>query len=330
MTTRICSPLTFLGHDAGDGHPESPMRVEAIADLLTRAPIENTEWFAPQAASMEALCAAHDEAYVKRILSLQGRHAQLDPDTALSPSSVDVALLAAGAGCQLVDDVWHGRASNGFALVRPPGHHAEKDLGMGFCVFNNVAVAAHSALKLGATRVLIVDFDVHHGNGTQNAFYQRDDVLFCSSHQFPFYPGTGAAHETGADAGQGFTVNVPMPAGMTDADYGAVFHDVFLPRAQAFRPQIILVSAGFDAHRKDSIGSMAVTERGFAAMCSVLKDLADAQCGGKLVLLLEGGYHLTALSQSVHACVEVLAGARHESFPDGVSEAGRRAVAVVR
>jgi acetoin utilization deacetylase AcuC-like enzyme len=329
MTTRICSPVTFSGHDAGVGHPESPQRAEAIAELLARAPIEHTAWFTPTAASIEALAAAHDQGYVKHILSLQGQAAQLDPDTALSRSSVDVALLAAGAGCQLVDDVWHGRASNGFALVRPPGHHAEKDTAMGFCVFNNVAVAAHRALKLGATRVLIVDFDVHHGNGTQNAFYHRDDVLFCSSHQSPLYPGTGAAHEVGTGAGQGFTVNVPMPAGMTDADYGAVFHDVFLPRAQAFRPQLILVSAGFDAHRNDSIGSMAVSERGFAAMCSALKDLAESHCGGKLVLMLEGGYHLTALSQSVHACVEVLAGGRRESFPGGVSDAARRAVAAV-
>ena len=201
---------------------------------------------------------------------------------------------------------------------------------MGFCLFNNVAVAAEAALAHGAKRVLVLDWDVHHGNGTQASFYSRRDVLFCSSHQYPFYPGSGAPDETGEGDGLGFTVNVALPGGQGDADYGAVFHVIFLPRAQQYRPDLVLVSAGFDPHRADPLGGMDVTERGFAAMCSAAKSLAQEVCGGKLVLLLEGGYDLDGLSQSVHACVEVLAGARTETFPSGAGRAAMQAIAATR
>jgi acetoin utilization deacetylase AcuC-like enzyme len=236
----------------------------------------------------------------------------------MGPGSAEAALLAAGASIQQTLDVLRGEASNAFALVRPPGHHAERTHAMGFCLFNNVAVAAEAALQAGAKRVLVLDWDVHHGNGTQSSFYDRDDVLFCSSHQYPFYPGTGAPEEVGQGKGWGYNVNVALPAGRDDADYGAVFNDVFLPIAQAYRPELILVSAGFDSHRADPIGEMAVTERGFAAMCSALYALAQELCGGRLVLLLEGGYDLDGLSQSVHACLEILTGERTDSFPSGV------------
>jgi acetoin utilization deacetylase AcuC-like enzyme len=217
-----------------------------------------------------------------------------------------------------VDEVMAGRARNAFALVRPPGHHAEPGRAMGFCFFNNAAIAAEAARRNGAERVLVLDWDVHHGNGTQAAFWERGDVLYQSVHQYPYYPGTGAAHEVGRGAGEGFTVNCGLPGGATDADYEAIFHGLFLPIAQAFRPQLVLVSAGFDAHRDDPIGGMMLSERCFAAMCSAMKSLADSACEGRLVLLLEGGYSLEGLSQSVHACIEVLAG-RGDSFPTGAT-----------
>ena len=197
---------------------------------------------------------------------------------------------------------------------------------MGFCIFNNAAIAAVAARRLGAERVMVLDWDVHHGNGTQHVFEQRRDVLYLSSHQYPYYPGTGASGEVGVGEGAGYTVNCPLPPGQSDADYGAVFHDLFLPVADAFRPEIIIVSAGFDAHARDPLADMRVTERGFAAMCSSLDALARSACAGKLVLLLEGGYHPNALAQSVRACLEVMTGARRDEFPAG---AGPEAPAAV-
>jgi acetoin utilization deacetylase AcuC-like enzyme len=321
MRTRVIQSDVFEKHFVGASHPESPQRISAIAELLHRAPIENLELVAPKAVSTEALLRVHAKRHVDAMLNLRGQCATLDEDTALGVHSVDVALLAAGAAVQLVDDVMSQSASNGFALVRPPGHHAEYDRAMGFCVFNSVAVAAEAALARGAQRVAIVDFDVHHGNGTQQAFSSRRDVLFISTHQFPFYPGTGAAHETGEGAGHGFTLNVPMPPRMGDAEYGAVFESLVLPKLEAFRPDFLLLSAGFDAHRADPIGGMSVTERGFAAMCSALASFAQTHCDGKLVAVLEGGYHHAALSQSVHAALEVFSQARRETFPQGASAA---------
>lgn len=326
MTTRIVSDPAYLQHIAGPMHPESPGRLRAIQGLLSSTPVQGVQHGVARPATRTELTRVHDDAHVAQVLALSGQHAQLDSDTAMSPGSADAALLAAGAAAELTLQVVSGELTNGFALVRPPGHHAERDRAMGFCLFNNVAVAAEAALAAGAQRVLVLDWDVHHGNGTQHTFAARRDVLFCSSHQYPFYPGTGAANEIGHGAGEGYTVNVPLPGGMNDADYGAVFHDVFLPRALAYRPDVILVSAGFDAHRADPLGGMDVTERGFAAMASAMKSLAEEVCGGKLVLLLEGGYDLDGLSQSVHACVEVLAG-RRESFPDGASARVREAIA---
>lgn len=323
MTTRVLTDSACLEHQAGPMHPESPSRLRAITRLLERTPIAGLEQGSPREATRAELERVHDPAHVAHVLSLAGQSAQLDPDTAMSEGSARAALLAAGAVTQLVHEVLSGTAQNGFALVRPPGHHAERQHAMGFCLFNNVAVAAEAARQAGAERVLIVDWDVHHGNGTQHAFYEREDVLFCSSHQFPFYPGTGAPTDIGKGAGRGKTVNVALPAGMGDAEYGAVFHEVFLPVGQRYRPDLILVSAGFDPHRADPLGGMNVTERGFAAMCSALKALAEEVCGGRLVLTLEGGYDLDGLAQSAHACLEVLTGARREEFPSGAHGVGR-------
>src|SRR4029077_13162608 len=228
-----------------------------------------------------------------------------------------------------VEAVMTGRARNAFALVRPPGHHAEPDRAMGVCLLNNAAIAAESARRAGAARVLILDWDVHHGNGTQDTFAARDDVLYMSVHQYPFYPGTGASEEGGVGAGRGATVNCPLPGGQGDADYGVAFHDLFLPVGRAFAPDVVIVSAGFDAHARDPIGGMRVSERGFAAMGSGLMQLADETCGGKLVLLLEGGYDLPALAASVRASLEALTG-RKESFPAGARPEVVQAVAATR
>jgi acetoin utilization deacetylase AcuC-like enzyme len=330
MTTRLWCDSRFEQHVAGPMHPESPGRLKAIRAVLDRAPIAGTTLETPRPATREELRRVHGLEHVDHVLSLDGQSAQLDPDTAMSPGSATAALLAAGAAVDATRAVMERQATNAFALVRPPGHHAEATHAMGFCLFNNVAVAADAARRHGAERVLVLDWDVHHGNGTQHVFEARRDVLFCSSHQFPYYPGTGAPEETGVGEGAGYTVNVALPAGRGDADYGAVFHDVFLPIARAYRPDLVLVSAGFDPHRADPIGGMDVTERGFAAMASAMKQLADEVCGGRLVLLLEGGYDLDALGNSVHACVEVLAGQRRDDFPTGVSQQARAAIAATR
>ena len=309
MTVQLLFDPVMTEHDPGPGHPESPDRLRAIWGDLAARPIAGTEIVAPPKATRAELSRVHDERYVAHILELRGREVQLDPDTATSAASVDAALLAAGAAAEAVRRVVDGTASSAFALVRPPGHHAEFTRAMGFCLFNNVAVAASEAHAHGLSRVLCVDWDVHHGNGTQHSYYDRRDLLFCSTHQYPFYPGTGHESETGGGAGEGFTVNVPLPAGCGDGDYAAAFADVLQPIADAYRPELVLVSAGFDAHRDDPLAGMQVSEEGFAALCGAVKQIADTHCPGRLVLTLEGGYDLRALSRSVRACIEVLAGA---------------------
>lgn len=314
-TTGLYFDPLFLEHDPGRGHPEAPSRLLAIEALLQRAPIAGTVAQATRPATGEELARVHERAYVEKLESLRGTAARLDPDTVVSTRSVDAAWVAAGASVQAVDDVLEGRCDNAFTLVRPPGHHAETDTAMGFCLLNNAAVAAAAALARGLNRVMLLDWDVHHGNGSQAMFWQRRDVLYLSSHQYPFYPGTGAARERGEGAGEGYTVNCALPGAQADADFGAIFADVFLPVAEQYRPELIIVSAGFDAHRADPLGGMNVTERGYAAMTAALNALARQVCSGKLVLILEGGYDLGALSNSVHACLEVMTGQRSDDFP---------------
>lgn len=318
QTLLLTDPL-FLRHDPGPEHPERPERLSHILDLLNMEPITGAERRAPRPATEEELAAVHTQRLRDYLRGLRGRHEVIDPDTLTSPDTYDAAVLAAGASVQAVEEVLAGRAHNAFALVRPPGHHAEPDRAMGFCLFNNVAIAAEAARRQGAERVLIFDWDVHHGNGTQAAFWQRRDVLYMSVHQYPYYPDTGAPSEVGEGPGAGYTLNCGLPGGATDADYGALYQDLFLPVAQAYKPDVVLVSAGFDAHRHDPLADMKLTERGFAAMCTALREVAESACKGRLVLMLEGGYSLEGLSQSVHACVEVMAGETKDSFPKGVS-----------
>ncbi len=321
MTLVFFDPL-FLEHEPGFRHPESPARLKRIIEVLDRNPLAGIRREKPRRATEEELGYVHNPEYRAQMKALSGQAVELDPDTHTSAKSYEAAVLAAGAGISAVEQVMSGRERNAFALVRPPGHHAESGRAMGFCLFNNVAIAAEAALRLGARRVLVLDWDVHHGNGTQHFFYDRRDVLYQSVHQYPFYPGTGASEEVGEGPGTGFTVNCPFPAGRIDADYGAVFHDLFLPIGLLFRPDLILVSAGFDAHRADPLAGMKASERGFAAMCSTVLQLANETCQGRLVLLLEGGYDLDATAQSVHACLEVMATGRQDEFPEEASISG--------
>lgn len=319
MNTLALTSTALLDHRAPhyqgtEDHPERPERLSAILDLLKANPVEGVEVREPRLATDAELEKVHSKSLLAQLESTRGRSMVIDPDTATSPGTYDVARRAAGAAVEAVEAVYRGQARNAFALIRPPGHHAEPNRAMGFCFLNNAAIAAEAARALGAERVLILDWDVHHGNGTQACFEARNDVLFMSAHQYPFYPGTGAPHQVGTGLGAGYSVNCALPPDQTDSDYGAVFHDLFLPVANAFHPDVVIVSAGFDAHRHDPIGQMALTELGFAGMCTLARELAEQCCSGKLVMLLEGGYHLEALSQSVHACLEVLTG-RSEQLP---------------
>ncbi|HEY0709336.1 MAG TPA: histone deacetylase [Polyangia bacterium] len=318
--TLLISDPAMIAHDPGPGHPERPARLASLLDDAAMRPVAGVERVTPRPATRLEIARIHDPDYVDSILALAGRSAQLDEDTAISPASIDAALLAAGGAIGAIEALYDGTAENAFVWARPPGHHAEVASAMGFCLFNNVAVAAEAARARGAERVLILDWDVHHGNGTQHMFQHRRDVLTMSAHQYPHYPGTGAAHEIGTGAGAGYAVNCALPAGQTDADYGAAFESIVLPIADAYRPDLVIVSAGFDAHRADPLGDMNVTEHGFAAMCTAARRLAEAHAKGRLVLVLEGGYDLTGLAGSARACLEVLTGT-NEEFPRGAGRA---------
>jgi histone deacetylase 6 len=298
----------FLLHRAPFEHPEHPGRLIAIRDFLESEGLwRHCERVPAREASEEELLAVHSRALFEQVRATAGGDfTRLDPDTYACAASFEAALLAAGGVVDLALGALRGQWDNGIALVRPPGHHAEADRAMGFCLFNNIAVAARAVLAAGAARVLIVDWDVHHGNGTQNSFWDDPRVLYFSTHEYPFYPGTGAIEETGGPAAGGHTVNVPWPAGMGDADYLAAFDGVLLPIARDFAPELVLVSAGFDAARGDLLGQMRVTPEGYAAMTQRLAALA----AGRMVLALEGGYNLDAISRSTAACVRVLLGER--------------------
>ena len=320
VTDRRC-----LEHDPGPGHPECPARLGRVLSDLDTSPVSGVSSVPARPATRDELGAIHAPAYLEQLDRVRGKVGNLDPDTGVSETSVEVAELAAGAGVVAVETVLAGAAPSALVLVRPPGHHAEANRAMGFCLLNTAAVAAAAARAQGVERVLVLDWDVHHGNGTQHTFEERRDVLYASVHQFPFYPGTGAPEEVGRGEGAGYTVNCGLTPGHGDADYGAVFHDLLLPVALAFRPELIVVSAGFDAHRADPLASMSVSERGFAAMTTAVRELAREVADGRLVLLLEGGYHLGALSDSVRACLEVLTGAQ-ESFPSGAKPSATAAI----
>jgi acetoin utilization deacetylase AcuC-like enzyme len=288
----------FREHAPEAEHPECPQRLDAIDAALGPLP-EGVVALEPRPASEEELLRVHSPGYLAQLAQMEGRRARLDPDTYCAPRSVATARLAAGALIELVTRIARGEAQSGFAALRPPGHHAEREHAMGFCLLNNVAVAARALQATeGVERIAIIDWDVHHGNGTQHAFEAERDVLFASLHQFPFYPGTGALHERGSGAGLGATVNLPLPAGCGDAEYAAVFEQVLLPLLRSFRPEFILVSAGFDAHAADPLASMRLSTGAYRWFCARLRELAQDSCAGRIALALEGGYDLRALGES--------------------------------
>ena len=269
-------------------------------------------------ATQEELRRVHGHAHVAAVArSAERPHTQFDADTPASAGSFEAARLAAGGAIEIADAIARGDLDNGFAALRPPGHHAEADRPMGFCLFNNVALVARHLIDVrGLERVLIVDWDVHHGNGTQHSFYDSPNVLYASTHQYPFYPGTGRPEEIGSGSGAGYTLNIPMPAGAGDSEFAAAFRDLLMPVASEFAPQFVLVSAGFDAHRSDPLASLALTTKAFAEMTDALAGVADASANGKLLLLLEGGYDLAALTDSVATSVA------HLREPEPVAESG--------
>jgi acetoin utilization deacetylase AcuC-like enzyme len=296
----------FSLHRSGGYHPERPERLVAARAALEKAEVS---WrrVEPRSATDEQLARVHDPAFVERMEKLRGTRGHIDPDTYVSPESVDIARLAAGSVTAMVDAMIDGAADRAVALVRPPGHHARPAQAMGFCLFNNVAVAAAHARARGLERVAVVDWDVHHGNGTQEIFWRDAHVLYVSTHQYPFYPGTGAADERGEGEGAGFTVNVPLSAGGGDGVYRGAFERVILPIIEAYRPELLLVSAGFDAAKRDPLAEMELSDAAFGWMGRELSRVADAGSKNgraKVALVLEGGYDLVALESGLRRAIE--------------------------
>ena len=294
----------FDAHDAGPGHPERPERLSAVRRGLREAGlVRELVACEPRPASTEELLRVHTAAHLESVARTAGVGGRFDADTAAGKRTHEAALLAAGAVAEAVTRVLDGRLERAFCAVRPPGHHATAERAMGFCYFNNVAVGVASALAHGLERVAVIDFDVHHGNGTQEIFWRSRQALFVSSHQFPFYPGSGGLDEQGGKDGLGFTVNLPLPAGCGDGEYGTVYRELVLPLGRAFDPQLVMVSAGFDAARGDPLAGMDLTAGGFAELMDVCVDIASGSAAGRLVTVLEGGYGAEALAAGVAAVV---------------------------
>jgi len=310
-STGIVKDTRYMDHWMGDYHPECPQRLKVIYDMLEEPEMAGSfQEIPPRVADKKELLLVHSGYYIDTLAATSGiEYTYLDPDTQTCAASYDAAVLAAGGLCEAIFEVCAGNLKNAFALVRPPGHHAERAQAKGFCLFNNVAVGARYAQEsLGIGRILIVDWDLHHGNGTQHSFEEDPTILYFSTHQFPYYPGTGAYSEIGTGKGRGFTINVPLTIGYGDAEYLSLFHRILNPVAMEYKPELILVSAGFDIYIGDPLGGMNVTPQGFAAMTRSIMDIADQCCAGKLVLTLEGGYDLHGERDSVREVLKELAG----------------------
>jgi acetoin utilization deacetylase AcuC-like enzyme len=330
--TGIVKDKRYMDHWMGKYHPECPERLEAIYAMLEAPDMKDAFVQVPvREADRQDLLRVHSPEYVARLESTAGvEFTYLDPDTQTCASSYEAALLAAGGLCQAISMVVSGELQNAFALVRPPGHHAERSQARGFCLFNNIAVGARYAQEhLGLKKILIADWDLHHGNGTQHTFESDPSVLYFSTHQYPYYPGTGAFGEVGRGEGKGFTVNVPLTIGYGDAEYLGIYERALKPIALEFKPDMILVSAGFDIHMGDPLGGMNVTPKGFAGLTRALMDMAEACCGGRLVLTLEGGYDISGERDSVKEVLKELAGESRTAVSELVATADEAAVNMV-
>jgi acetoin utilization deacetylase AcuC-like enzyme len=331
VTTGIVQDPIYLEHLRGFDHVESPRRLEVIYRMVHEHFPGQLAEIPPRTATLEELGYIHTPDHIRRVASTAGKNfVSLDPDTQTSALSFEAAVYGAGGLFSLIDALMNRQIQNGFALVRPPGHHAEAHRAMGFCLFNNVALGAEYARKTwGLDRVLIIDWDLHHGNGTQHSFWDSRQVLYFSTHQYPYYPGTGGLGEVGGGQASGFTVNVPLKSGALDEDFAQIFERLLVPIGRQFEPGLILISAGFDTYYEDPLGAMMVTPKGFARMTRIVQALAEEICQGRLVLALEGGYHLNGLRQSVLAVLRELQGASvltpEETEPDS-----RADLAVVR
>jgi acetoin utilization deacetylase AcuC-like enzyme len=301
----------YLEHKTGVLHPESPQRLQAVYAMLdSRAFGDAVVPIEPRYATLDEILWVHDSRYVDRVLdSAEKARVRFDPDTVTSPKTYQAALMAAGGVMEAIKQVVTNEVLNAFALVRPPGHHALRDQAMGFCIFNNEAIGAHYAMRVhNVRRVLIVDWDVHHGNGIQSIFYDDPSVLYFSSHRDPFFPWSGALDEVGTGEGEGYTINVPLATGSSNEDYGNIFRHLLIPLAEQFGPELVIVSAGFDTHYEDPVGLMRVTPEGFARMTALLMEMAASLCEGRVVLALEGGYSLQGLRDSVEMVLWELSG----------------------
>ena len=306
MSLVLISSKRFVDHVTPVGHPERPERAQVLQAVAESFKQRGGEVIEPRSATDEDLLRVHTQEHVDAIVATRGKATMIDEDTFTSPESDDIARLAAGAVLSGVDRALDGPAgSKALALVRPPGHHAEADRAMGFCLYSNIAVGAAYARSRGCERVAIVDYDVHHGNGTQWIFYEDPTVFFVSSHQYPFYPGTGAASEKGRGPGHGFTLNIPLDAGARDEEIERKYAEQVLPAVRDFKPDLLMISAGFDAHEMDPLGQVRMTTEGFRRLTKALLDLAADVCEGRVVLVTEGGYDLDALRDCLNAVIDV-------------------------
>jgi acetoin utilization deacetylase AcuC-like enzyme len=310
MSFAVSTSDFFLKHETGSSHPESKERLTSIIQKL-----ERTEYYSkllkldPREATKEEISLIHEISYIHSFekKAKQGS-GYFDADTPYSEDSYKAACLAVGAGLELADAIIDKKIKTGMAILRPPGHHAEREHAMGFCMFNNIAITAKYLQSKGLKKILILDWDVHHGNGTENSFYEDDTVFFLSTHQYPFYPGTGSEKDIGAGKGLGYNLNIPMQRDSIDSDYKNIFKENIIPAIDKFMPDIILISAGFDAHKEDPLGGINLTTSGFEMMTEIIKQKAEELCGGKMISFLEGGYNLQALAESVEAHISVLKG----------------------
>lgn len=302
----------FLEHKPYYSHPENPSRLTAIVQTLEVAGLwrkfKHLILDIDKEETLDILHLVHSEEHIELVEGTAGSYGNIDADTYYSPETYSVALKAASAAIKAVSAVMNEEVDKVFVFARPPGHHATFSEAMGFCFYNNAAVAAEKAKKMGAQNIIIVDFDIHHGNGTQEIFYKRDDVLYFSTHRYPFYPGTGRFDEIGEDKGKGFTVNVPLPRGLSDGEYAKIYEEIYTPIAEKFFPDIVIISAGFDAHYKDPLGDMRLTEEGFAYITDVILKATPKAKG--FIFLLEGGYSLDGLAESVKEVLLTMAEAK--------------------